>query len=161
MYKIVVALLMVGVASSVNLRVDRFEQWLEEFRVMIHTNEHRQHLYRNWMENDKYIDESNARNLTYTLGHNHLSGMDSGEFSQYMGFESNKKELSFHIDTDKIKTRIAEVKCLGGCVHKCFLVCVHIYVVSCVCAYTSRVRVSAYILSRVCLHICCLVWVCA
>ena len=52
MYKIVVALLMVGVASSANLRVDRFEQWLDEFRIMIHNNEHRQHIYRNWMEND-------------------------------------------------------------------------------------------------------------
>ena len=44
MYKIVVALLMVGVASSANLRVDRFEQWLDEFRIMIHNNEHRQHI---------------------------------------------------------------------------------------------------------------------
>jgi C1A family cysteine protease len=117
MYNFVVALLMIGVASSANLRVDRFEQWLDEFRIMIHSNEHRQHLYRNWMENDKYIEESNSRNLTYTLGHNHLSGMDSDEFSQYMGFESNNKELSFHIDTNKIMTRITEIKCLGECVH--------------------------------------------
>ena len=50
------------------------------------------------------------------MGHNHLSGLDSAEFSQYMGFESNSKQLSFHIDTEKIKTRIAEEKCLSGCV---------------------------------------------
>mgnify|MGYP006108535191 CR=1 FL=1 len=94
MYKILVALLMVGGVSSANLRVDKFEQWIHDFRIMIQDNEHRQHLYRNWMQNDKYIEESNSRNLTYSLGHNHLSGMDSSEFSQYMGFESNNKELS-------------------------------------------------------------------
>ena len=119
MYKIICVAMMASFVSALNLRTpfsERFEQWVNDFRVEVHDHEHKLHLFENWLENDKIIETTNAKNLTYTLGHNHLSGLNSAEFSQYMGFENNAKELSFHIPNIHIKSKIAEVKCLSGCV---------------------------------------------
>ena len=119
MYKILSVLMMASVATAGNLRngfSDKFEQWVKDFRINIHDNSHKEHLFVNWVENDKIIDTTNARNLTYTLGHNHLSGMDSNEFSEYMGFQNNANTLGSHISIDKIKVRLAEVKCLKKCI---------------------------------------------
>tara|TARA_E500000331_G_scaffold167661_1_gene162185 strand:- start:2718 stop:3845 length:1128 start_codon:yes stop_codon:yes gene_type:complete len=119
MYKIISVLMMASVATAGNLRngfSDKFEQWVKDFRINIHDNSHKEHLFINWLENDKIIEQTNARNLTYTLGHNHLSGMDSNEFSEYMGFEDNANNLGSHINIDKVKERIAEIKCLKSCI---------------------------------------------
>lgn len=119
MYKILSVLMMASVATAGNLRngfSDKFEQWVKDFRINIHDNSHKEHLFFNWLENDKIIEQTNARNLTYTLGHNHLSGMDSNEFSEYMGFEDNANNLGSHINIDKVKERIAEIKCLKTCI---------------------------------------------
>ena len=121
MYKILSVLMMASVATAGNLRnafSDKFEQWVKDFRVTINDNSHKEHLFVNWVENDKIIDTTNARNLTYSLGHNHFSGMDSNEFSEYMGFQSNANTLSSHIDIDKIRKNLAEVKCLKSCIDK-------------------------------------------
>ncbi len=119
MYKILSVLMMASVATAGNLRngfSDKFEQWVKDFRINIHDNSHKEHLFINWLENDKIIEQTNARNLTYTLGHNHLSGMDSNEFSEYMGFQDNANTLGSHINIDKVKERIAEIKCLKTCI---------------------------------------------
>jgi len=119
MYKILSFLTMASVALAGNLRhafSDKFEQWVKDFRVTINDNEHKEHLFVNWVVNDKMIDVTNARNLTYSLGHNHFSGMDSNEFSEYMGFQDNANTLGSHINISKIKERLAEVKCLKSCV---------------------------------------------
>jgi KDEL-tailed cysteine endopeptidase len=42
--------------------------------------------------------------------------MDSNEFSEYMGFQNNANTLGSHISIDKIKVRLAEVKCLKKCI---------------------------------------------
>jgi len=109
MYKIISVLMMASVATAGNLRngfSDKFEQWVKDFRIDIFDNSHKEHLFINWLENDKIIEQTNARNLTYTLGHNHLSGMDSNEFSEYMGFQDNANTLGSHINIDKIKLRL-------------------------------------------------------
>jgi len=119
MYKILSFLMMASVATAGNLRnsfSDKFEQWVRDFQVTINDNEHKEHLFVNWVKNDKMIDVTNARNLTYSLGHNHFSGMDSNEFSEYMGFQDNANTLGSHININKIKERLAEVKCLKSCV---------------------------------------------
>ena len=46
-------------------------------------------MFRNWMQNDEYIDETNARNVSYTLGHNQFSGMNEEEFSVYLGYSTS------------------------------------------------------------------------
>ena len=91
----------------------RFEEWLQKFSVHVSDDAHREHLFSNWLENDKYITEMNGRNLSYTLGHNHFSGMNDEEFSKYINL--NNGYLG-KIDREKIKHTIDEVKCLNECV---------------------------------------------
>jgi C1A family cysteine protease len=38
----------------------------------------------NWLENDYFINEVNNQNLSYTLGHNHYSGMNNKEYIEYV-----------------------------------------------------------------------------
>jgi C1A family cysteine protease len=45
-------------------------------------------VFKNWVSNHKFIEEVNSRNLTYTLGHNQFSGMDSIEFREYLGISN-------------------------------------------------------------------------
>jgi C1A family cysteine protease len=61
-----------------------FDKWLEQFQIGVNDNHHYETLRKKWIENHKYIDEVNAKNLTYTLGHNQFSGMDSADFSEYV-----------------------------------------------------------------------------
>ena len=95
-------------ASSTN---ERFSQWIKEFHIHFDNEEHQEHVFSNWMANDKYIVEQNAENRTYTLGHNILSGLNIEEYRAYLGL---------HMDLEnKIrnkKEKIDEVKCLYGCV---------------------------------------------
>ena len=74
---------------------------------------HKDRLFSVWTENDKYIQDMNSRNLTYTLGHNQFSAMTSEEFSGYLGFGGERTIV------DKIKNirdKAQEVKCILDCV---------------------------------------------
>ena len=102
-----------SLASSLKLE-DRFTHWIDEFRVEIQNSEHREHVFANWVFNDKYIEESNNKNLTYILGHNHFSGMNSDEFSELLKYSAG--DFVGKINRDKIKSTIEEVKCLSQCV---------------------------------------------
>ena len=51
-------------------------------------------LLTNWKNNDRIIDETNAKNLTYTLGHNAFSGMSSEEFAEHMHFGLNHEIIA-------------------------------------------------------------------
>ena len=66
--------------------LDRFENWVNKFHIKILNEEHYLAIYNKWLSNDKYIEEINNKNLTFTLGHNQFSGMDSSEFREYIGF---------------------------------------------------------------------------
>jgi C1A family cysteine protease len=94
----------------------RFVQWLNDFRVDVRDVAHKDHLYVNWLANDKYIEDHNSKNMTYTLGHNHFSGMDNKEFSDFLGY--NAGDFVGGMNLDKIKSKVEEVKCLTGCVKK-------------------------------------------
>lgn len=60
-----------------------FMQWMENhgFNFTEHEFLHR---LENFIQNDKFIDESNSHNYTYTLGHNKFSHMNSEEFASSM-----------------------------------------------------------------------------
>jgi C1A family cysteine protease len=73
--------------------VEKFENWISKFNIYSENEGHYQRLFDNWLENDKYIDLINNKNLTYTLDHNQYSGMNTEEFSTYMGFVDNKNIL--------------------------------------------------------------------
>ena len=118
MYLLKATLFMLSVASlTVNATfVERFENWVKEFKQEFHDTEHREGIMRKWIENDKFIDESNAKNLTYTLGHNQFSGMDSDEFSQYLGFSNQEGVLGRKFNMDNFKKKLDKTKCLYDCV---------------------------------------------
>lgn len=74
--------------------LNRFSTWMNRFNIESKDEGHLAHVFDNWISNDKYIQEVNDKNLTYTLGHNAFSGMNSEEFGEFMGFIGNK-DISF------------------------------------------------------------------
>lgn len=90
---------------------DKFSEWLKQFEIKIENDAHREHIFINWLENDKYIETINSQNKTYSLDHNQFSGMNDEEFSSYLGYSN-----SFSTRRENIKNRIDEVKCLTQCV---------------------------------------------
>jgi C1A family cysteine protease len=93
--------------------LERFNTWASEFGIAFEDHEHKDRLFSVWTENDKYIQDMNSRNLTYTLGHNQFSAMTSEEFSGYLGFGGERTIV------DKIKNirdKAQEVKCILDCV---------------------------------------------
>jgi len=77
------------VASSF---IDKFEEWVHDFRIKFRDLDHQNSVYSKWLSNDNYINERNSLNLTYVLGHNHFSGMDSTEFREYLGYDNVNRE---------------------------------------------------------------------
>ena len=118
MYLFKATLLLLSVASlTVNATiVERFENWVKVFKQEFRNTEHREGVMRKWIENDKFIDETNAKNLTYTLGHNQFSGMDSDEFNQYLGFSNQEGVLGRKFNPENFKRKIDKTKCLYDCV---------------------------------------------
>ena len=74
--------------------VEKFNNWIDNFRIQINDNHHYLHVFENWLENDKFIEITNGQNLTYTVGHNAYSGYSSEEFAQLMGFQANKELIA-------------------------------------------------------------------
>lgn len=80
---------------SVNAReslMTRFANWAHEHNIDVPEEDRLfLHMYENWVANDKLIDETNAKNLSYTLGHNVYSGMSLAEFAEHMHFGMNRE----------------------------------------------------------------------
>ena len=112
MYLVKATLFMLSVASlTVNAtNVERFENWVREFRQEFRNTEHREGIMRKWIENDKFIDETNAKNMSYSLGHNQFSGMDSDEFSQYLGYSNQVGVLGRKFNMDNFKKKLDKTK---------------------------------------------------
>lgn len=64
--------------------MDRFKKWIQMYDIDIYDSEHFYTMYNKWVNNDKFIELTNAKNFTYTLGHNQLSGMDSDDYHEYL-----------------------------------------------------------------------------
>ena len=105
---IILCLLAVGV--SAHDFGARFEQWASDFQMSFHDGSHRAHVFESWVSNDKFISEVNAKNLTYTLGHNHLSGLNQDEYRTFLGFKPES------VSSSNAKGKVHEVKCLYDCV---------------------------------------------
>jgi cathepsin L len=74
--------------------MSKFSDWVAKHRIQPKDDFHLAHMFSNWVDNDKYIQEVNARNLSYTLGHNAYSGMNLAEFSEFMGLQQAFSESS-------------------------------------------------------------------
>jgi len=78
--------------------IDRFEDWVHNFEIRFIDETHLTRVFTTWSSNDKFIEEINSMNLTYSLGHNRFSGMDNEEYRYYLGLygiqqNTNKKYL--------------------------------------------------------------------
>lgn len=74
--------------------IERFRNWVDTHRIQANDEHHLAHMFENWLSNDKFIEQHNAKNLTYTVGHNAFSGMNSEEFAEFMGFRANQELLA-------------------------------------------------------------------
>ena len=85
-------LLLCGLASS--SLIDRFRDWVDDYKILIKNDDHEILLFEKWVDNDKYIEDFNSKNYTFILGHNQFSGMDSNEFSAYLGYSKKYEPLN-------------------------------------------------------------------
>jgi len=95
---------------------ERYQKWVDEYKINVRDNEHFRSMFDKWLENHKYIEEVNARNLTYSLDHNQFSGMDTDEFNQYLGYSNQAGVLGRKFNPEKIKKTFDTTKCLYNCV---------------------------------------------
>ena len=87
-----IALLSASVSATV---LDRFYEWAETHKIALPEGDHEfLHILTNWKNNDRIIEETNAKNLSYTLGHNAFSGMSSEEFAEHMHFGLNRELIA-------------------------------------------------------------------
>ena len=90
MFRLIVCLALLSASVSATV-YDRFYQWAETHKIALPEGDHEfLHMLANWKNNDQMIEETNAKNLTYTLGHNAFSGMNSEEFAEHMHFGLNR-----------------------------------------------------------------------
>lgn len=112
------ALFAVMASASTEDRRERFHDWVNRFRMKFHDNSHMDRVFTNWLSNDDHIANVNDRNLSYTLGHNQFSGMDSDEFRDYLGYsgmlDTSSRSLRFHPET--YQNKMEHAKCLLDCV---------------------------------------------
>ncbi len=76
--------------------IERFAQWADEHKIMLPIDDDKayMHMLTNWVANDKLIAETNAKNLSYTLGHNAFSHLNSAEFAALMRFDTNRNIIA-------------------------------------------------------------------
>ena len=79
-------------SSCANASVlDRFRQWSVDHKIELPSSDDSMfmHMLANWRSNDHLIADTNAKNLSYTLGHNQFSALNREEFRSLMNFENN------------------------------------------------------------------------
>jgi len=97
MYSISKTLLLLSLFFSARSEtlLERFGRWADKHQIAIpETDTAFAHVFANWKNNDKLIEEINAQNLSYTLGHNAFSGMNSAEFADHMRFHLNREIIA-------------------------------------------------------------------
>jgi C1A family cysteine protease len=89
--RLVLLISILCVSANASL-VERFKEWALEHKIELPSPDEDRfiHMLINWRENDRIIAETNAQNLSYTLGHNHFSALNREEFRALMNFENNR-----------------------------------------------------------------------
>jgi len=110
--------------------IARFEEWINEFKIAIESDEQYSSTLKKWVNNNRFIEDTNSRNFTYKLGHNQFSGMDSSDFSNYLGISGilykdtenvkNTKSFGFEVNVPEsvnwvTKGAVTNVKDQGQC----------------------------------------------
>lgn len=73
--------------------LQEFENWISDFKINIANEEHFNSVFSKWIDNHKYIENINSKNLSYKLGHNQFSGMDTSDFRAYLGLNENLNKV--------------------------------------------------------------------
>lgn len=81
--------------SAYSRPFDLFDKWIHDFNIHVDDFHHRDILFDKWIVNHDYIQLINSQNLSYSLGHNQFSAMDSFEFSQFLHSFDNTKSFDF------------------------------------------------------------------
>lgn len=80
--------LLLSVVSGQNV-ADRFNSWMDEYQVSASNDDQYLTMLTKWADNDKFIQETNAKNLTHTLAHNQFSAMDAEDYKYFLGYSSS------------------------------------------------------------------------
>ena len=75
-------------STNTNEYSSLFQEWVKTFQMKFEDDYHRGTVFSKWIANHIHIQKTNSLNLSYSLGHNQFSGMDSEEFSNYLGYSS-------------------------------------------------------------------------
>ena len=100
-----ILLVTVSISNAFNYTTNyniKFTNWLSQFKINISGIIEFEYIFNNWLENDKLISYINSKNLTYTLGHNAFSGMNSKDFTNYLGYTINKNINNNEIISNEI-----------------------------------------------------------
>ena len=82
MFRLIIFLALLTTTMSADL-MDRFYSWAEANKIELPYGDNElMRVFANWKRNDEIIEETNAKNLTYTLGHNAYSGLSAVEFAE-------------------------------------------------------------------------------
>lgn len=82
--------------------LEKFENWVEQFRIRFADEHHFYDVLQKWITNNRYIGLVNSENRGYTLGLNQFAGMDEFDFIKYV---MNNNYL-FNRDEDAVDTTI-------------------------------------------------------
>jgi C1A family cysteine protease len=102
--KIILALSTLAFVCVSSTIIDKFNNWKDKFQIKFKNDDHFNLVLEKWIENDKFIHNHNFKNLTYNLGHNQFSGMDSDEFREYLGFSGiYVRHNNLRVETSYVK----------------------------------------------------------
>lgn len=76
--------IMPTINESNNVYLTPFENWMDQYRIQVQSEEHFYDILKKWIVNELYIKKVNSQNRSYTLGHNQFSGMDEFDFIKYV-----------------------------------------------------------------------------
>jgi C1A family cysteine protease len=92
-------------ASAVSVPfLEKFENWVQQFRIRFADEHHFYDVLQKWITNNRYIDLVNSENRGYTLGLNQFAGMDEFDFIKYV-MQNNKL---FNHDIDDVDASIRQ-----------------------------------------------------
>lgn len=112
-----VALLSATALAQVSGRVhlfERFNTWAKSFDIMFRDEIHYSAVYQKWSSNDDFIEVVNAANGSLKLAHNQFSGMDKGDFREYLQRSSGEVNyLTQSIESAYLDLKLGESNLRG------------------------------------------------
>jgi hypothetical protein len=92
--------------------IDKFKNWIYKHDIKINNIQEHERIFKNWINNDEYINRKNSLNLSYKLEHNKFSGMEINEFISFIGLKksNNTKSVNNNQQFYDINSNVAIAK---------------------------------------------------